>query len=127
MLDACSNVDLSASTGFSVWRGDGIAPHPTWRDALLSVERDVPANLTCGWSTRLRQSEVGQRAFDAGYQRLETLIDACPNERYLVHSDLLYFNVLVRDDHVSAVLDWGSSMYGDFLWDLARAALALTD
>jgi hygromycin-B 4-O-kinase len=25
----------------------------------------------------------------------------------------------VQDDHISAVLDWGSSLYGDFLWDLA--------
>ena len=42
-----------------------------------------------------------------------------PEERYLIHSDLLYYNVLVANDCSSAVLDWGSSMYGDFLWDIA--------
>ena len=46
-------------------------------------------------------------------------MDACPNERYLVHSDLLNYNVLVSNDQISSVLDWGSSLYGDFLWDLA--------
>ena len=50
---------------------------------------------------------------------MEGLVDACPNERYLVHSDLLYYNLLVDQDRVTAVLDWGSSLYGDFLWDLA--------
>jgi hygromycin-B 4-O-kinase len=119
MLDACRGVDLSATSGFGVWRGDATAPHASWRDALLSLADDVPTNRTYGWRTRLRQSEDGQRAFDAGYRRLEALVDACPNRRYLVHSDLLAFNVLVRDDRISAVLDWGSSLYGDFLWDLA--------
>src|SRR5207245_4768272 len=28
-----------------------------------------------------------------------------------------------RDDRVSAVLDWGSSLYGDFVWDLAWLTL----
>ncbi|MBV9582903.1 MAG: phosphotransferase [Chloroflexi bacterium] len=120
MLDACRGVDLSTTTGFGIWRGDATAPHASWRDALLSVASDAPTNRTHGWRTKLRQSEVGQRAFDRAFQRLQASVDACPShERYLVHSDLLYFNVLVRDDHISAVLDWGSSMYGDFLWDLA--------
>jgi len=119
MLDACRGVDLSATSGFGIWGSDATAPHATWREALLNVAIDAPTNRTYGWRARLRQSEFGQRAFDAGYQRLETLVDACPNQRDLLHSDLLYFNVLVRDDRISAVLDWGSSMYGDYLWDLA--------
>jgi hygromycin-B 4-O-kinase len=36
-----------------------------------------------------------------------------------VHSDLLHFNVLVDDARVTAVIDWGSSLYGDFLYDIA--------
>jgi hygromycin-B 4-O-kinase len=119
MLDACRDADVPATSGFGVWNGDAVAPHATWRDALLSVNSDAPTNRTYGWSTRLRQSTDGQHAFDTGYQQLVSLLDACPNERYLVHSDLLYFNVLVHDDRISAVLDWGSAMFGDFLWDLA--------
>jgi hygromycin-B 4-O-kinase len=119
MLDACRAVDLSTTRGFGMWRGDATAPHRTWRDALLSVAGDEPTNRIYGWRARLGHSELAERAFDTGYQRLETLVGACPNERYVVHSDLLYFNVLVRDDRISAVLDWGSSLYGDFLWDLA--------
>jgi hygromycin-B 4-O-kinase len=118
-FDACREADLSDTAGFGIWKGDGSAPHATWRDALLSSAIDAPTNRTYGWQKRLRESDVGQRAFDAGYKRFEALIDACPNQRYLLHSDLLYFNILVHNDQISAVLDWGSSMYGDFLWDLA--------
>jgi hygromycin-B 4-O-kinase len=119
VLDACRAADVSTASGFGLWRADGNASHATWRQALLSVADDVPTNRTYGWRARLRQSEVGQRAFDAGYQQLEHLVDACPNERHLLHSDLLNFNILVQDNRINAVLDWGSSMYGDFLWDLA--------
>jgi hygromycin-B 4-O-kinase len=48
-------------------------------------------------------------------------VEGCLDERYLVHSDLLAYNVLVDldADGIAAVLDWGSSLYGDFLWDVA--------
>ena len=36
-----------------------------------------------------------------------------------MHSDLLNYNVLVADGRVTAVLDWGSSIYGDCVFDLA--------
>lgn len=42
-----------------------------------------------------------------------------PRERHLVHSDLLHWNVLVEDDTVTGLLDWGSSIYGDFVYDIA--------
>jgi len=47
-------------------------------------------------------------------------VDHCPEERHLVHDDLINFNVLVEGDRISAVLDWGSSIYGDFLYDIAK-------
>ena len=37
----------------------------------------------------------------------------------MIHSDLIHRNVLVHDDRITAVLDWGCAMYGDFLYDLA--------
>jgi hygromycin-B 4-O-kinase len=37
----------------------------------------------------------------------------------LVHCDLINRNVLVNEDRISAVFDWGCSIYGDHLYDLA--------
>jgi hygromycin-B 4-O-kinase len=117
--DALRQVDISSTGGFGVWRGDGSGPHPTWHEALLAIAADPPGSRTHGWRERLPQSPLAARAFEAGFQRVHSLLEYCPNDRYLVHSDLLYYNVLVADDRISAVLDWGSSLYGDFLWDLA--------
>ena len=118
-LDAARRVDLSATNGYGLWRGDGSAPHATWRDALLDIANDRPTNRTHGWRRRLEASAVGPAAFDAAFDRLTALVDACPDARHLLHSDLLNYNVLVAVDRVTAVLDWGSSLYGDFLFDLA--------
>lgn len=118
-LDAVRGVDLSGTRGFGLWRDDGAAQHATWHAFLQAVRQDPPSSRTHGWRVSLQHFPDAQAVFDRGFRAMEALIPACPNQRYLVHSDLLYFNVLVRDDRVSCVLDWGSSIYGDFLWDLA--------
>jgi hygromycin-B 4-O-kinase len=118
-LDAARAVDLSASHGFGVWGADGNAPYATWRDALLDVTNDRPTLRTYGWRERLVNSPTGDGAFEEAYRNLRSLVEVCPEERHLVHADLLNYNVLVGGERISAVLDWGSSLYGDFLFDIA--------
>ncbi|MGH2534775.1 MAG: phosphotransferase family protein [Thermomicrobiales bacterium] len=118
-LDAARQADLSASTGYGGWGADGNASHPSWRAALLDVAADRPGDRICGWRERLAASAVGAGPFDEALDSLHALVACCPDERHLIHSDLLHFNVLVAEDRISAVLDWGCSLYGDFLYDLA--------
>jgi hygromycin-B 4-O-kinase len=111
---------VDGAGGFGLWRGaDGCARYTSWREALRAIATQPPSTRLFGWREALARSAIAQRAFDRGYAAMAPLVDACPNDRSLLHSDLLYFNVLVQDDAVSAIFDWGSSMYGDFLWDLA--------
>jgi hygromycin-B 4-O-kinase len=119
VLDAVRQADVSRSSGFGLWQGDGSAPHSTWRDALLDVGNDLQTNRTYGWRARLAASPIGDGPFDGAFRRLQSLVEACPEERHLIHSDMLNYNVLTQDDRVTAVIDWGSSMYGDFLFDVA--------
>jgi len=119
-LDAAREADLGGTHGYGVWDANGSAPHASWRQALLDVASDRPTLRTHGWRARLAGDSVGWAAFEAGYERLTTLADACPaGQRWLVHADLLNFNVLVDGPRLAAVLDWGASLYGDFLFDVA--------
>jgi hygromycin-B 4-O-kinase len=118
-LDAARRVDLSASTGYGSWGADGNAPHESWRAALLAIADDRPGERTHGWRERLVASPTGSDPFEAALARLDALIPECAEERHLIHSDLLNFNVLVEDGRISAVIDWGCAMYGDLLYDLA--------
>ncbi|HUF84960.1 MAG TPA: phosphotransferase [Acidimicrobiia bacterium] len=116
-LDAIADADLSGTTGFGTWGPSGSSPRESWRDALLDVGDDPVGYRTHGWRERLAASTVGMRPFEIGFQRLVELVEGCPEERHLVHSDLLNNNVLVDGERLTAVLDWGSAKYGDPIYD----------
>jgi hygromycin-B 4-O-kinase len=118
-LDAIRLADITATTGYGGWASHGNAPHPTWRAALIDVISDPPSHVHHGWRNRLAESPTGDGPFIEAHAQLEAIAADLPNERHLIHSDLLNRNVLVDGDRIAAVFDWGSSMYGDFLLDLA--------
>jgi hygromycin-B 4-O-kinase len=121
-LDAVRRIDLSATTGFGPPVADGNGECATWREHLLTVGDDQPtlaANPVRGWRAQLDTRPHAARTFDRTLDELASLADACPEIRHLLHSDLLYGNVLVEGDRVSGVFDWGCALYGDFLYDLA--------
>lgn len=92
-----------------------------WRDWLLAGITDRPGRHTAGWQARLAADPVAERTFRAADRRIRSLLDACPDRRELVHSDLLHFNVLVTPaaGAVSAVFSWKCATWGDGLYDLA--------
>lgn len=126
MLDAIRGADITEPDGYGLWGAGGNARYRSWKDYLLSVSDDGPADQTHGWPNRihgwrpkLARFPPRERAFNETVAYLVTLVEACTEERYLVHSDLLNNNVLVAEGRIAAVLDWGSSKFGDFLYDLA--------
>lgn len=120
MLDAMRVIDVSDTTGYGMWSPDGSAPFPTWRDFLLDVRADRPNMRSHGWLERLESQSPAAAMFEEGYRQLERLVEGCPEDRYLMHTDIVGDNVRVQNERVSAVVDWANAMYGDFLYDLAR-------
>ena len=119
MLDALREVPLESSAGAGSWRGDAVAERSSWRAYLLGVATDHPDGRTHGWRSRLAMQPGAEVAFNDAFRHLESLVDACPEIRHVIHSDLLHGNVLVADDRVAAVFDWQCALYGDFLYDVA--------
>ena len=119
-LDAMRAVDLSGASGFGGWRADGATMHRTWHDELLGVASGPATRGSPGWRALLQDSPTAVATFEEGFARLQELVAFCPEERHLVHEDLLNRNVLAADGRITAVLDWGSSIYGDFVYDLAK-------
>jgi hygromycin-B 4-O-kinase len=119
-MDAMREVDLSSASGFGGWRADGRTSHPSWREWLLRFVDEPATRGAPGWRELLRDSPTERRSFEEGYERLVELAEPCPEVRHLFHDDLINRNVLVDGDRITAVLDWGSSKYGDPLYDLAN-------
>jgi len=118
-LDAARLADLSWSTGYGLWHADGAGPIPSWRAWLLTVADDSPTKRTHGWRARLVTSPTGDRPYVEALSAMTALVSKCPETRHVVHADLLHNNVLVSGGQITGVLDWGCSIYGDFLYDLA--------
>jgi hygromycin-B 4-O-kinase len=118
-LEAMRMADLSATAGFGGWGADGNAGHSNWSSRLLSVGKDTPEQRGHGWRERLAESPQGEATFEWGFDLLKKVVDdAVP--RGLLHCDLTNRNVMVSGGQIAGVLDWGCSVYGDHLYDLAR-------
>jgi hygromycin-B 4-O-kinase len=118
-LHAARRIEVPGTGGYGLWRPDGTAPYQSWREALLAIVNDRPGSRTHGWRQALAGSPTGAGPFDDAAAALSELAPRGRPPRQLIHGDLLYRNVLVQGPVITAVLDWGNSMYGDGLYDLA--------
>src|SRR5712692_5244095 len=117
MMDAIRDIEISASRGHGIWTPDGIGPHRSWPEALLTVADD--RDRIPGWRKALETSPTGAGPFGTAYTTLQSLAGGLPRKRHIVHGDLLNRNVLVQGTSLSAVIDWGNALYGDWLYDAA--------
>jgi hygromycin-B 4-O-kinase len=117
-LEAIRQIDLPGK-GFGIWRApDGVASHRSWSQFLVAVgERDD--DRIRGWRERLSSDPKASAVFDLARRCLEQQVSVCPDLRGVIHGDLLAGNVLVDGDRISGIIDWGNSMAGDPLYDVA--------
>ncbi len=98
--------------GYGGWGLNRNGPFKSWEEYLLkSLEQD--------------QSEFEDKSFyDADLQEnlkeeIKNLIHYCPEERAILHGDFGTPNILSDGRVITAVIDWGDSLYGDPLKDIA--------
>lgn len=116
-LDALRDIDVSGTTGYGIWAPDGTGPAASWARALLAISQET--ERVPGWRAALAGSPVGTGPFDQAYARLRELAEGLPDKRHLIHGDLVNRNVLVQGSRITAVVDWGNALYGDWLYDAA--------
>jgi len=119
MMCALRSVNLDSTTGFGTLTAAGSGTFRSWQEALLDVNSDRAENLNHGWSKALDRFPEARRRYDRFYEKLSRLVKYCPEQRRVIHSDLLYANLLMHDGKISAVLDWGCAMIGDPVYDIA--------
>jgi hygromycin-B 4-O-kinase len=117
MFHALRSIDLSSAEGFGFWDKDGKGSHGSWREFLLDDKNESRGSLVKGWKDNLGNPYM-IHVYEQLWKRFETLVRYCPEDKSLVHSDLINRNVLAKNGNINAVLDWGSSVYGDSLYDV---------
>ena len=119
MMTALQSVNLDWMKGFGTITPEGQGTFRSWREALLDINNDRPDSLTHGWKNILEKNPAAQRKYDRFYEQLVKLVPFRPEQKHLIHSDLLYQNLFVDNHRISAVLDWGCAMIGDPVYDIA--------
>jgi hygromycin-B 4-O-kinase len=119
VLDAIHRVPVGDRPGYGVFNGSGVGRSPGWRAHLEAVMEEPEGDFFEGWHALFETSFLERDLFERLYTQMQQLVEHCPEERYLVHGDYGYGNVLAEDGRVTAVLDWMGARYGDFLYDVA--------
>ena len=125
-LDEIHRVDISDVSGYGPFDEQGVGLYPSWADSLSSVVEEGDENSFYGkWHRMFVDTFLDKGYFDDILARMTELMKYCPEERYLVHGDFGFGNVLAQDEKVTAVLDWAEARYGDFLYDVAWLDLGM--
>ena len=119
LFDALRNADLSNTTGYGGWDKDGKGSRKSWKEYLLDIRNDLADKQDHDWYPELARSSVGTEGFNSLYQQMKVLVDKCPEDRQLIHADLLNSNLMIAGNKIGAVIDWQCSMYGDSLYEIA--------
>ncbi len=118
-IDTISLIDVSDTTGFGWFDGEGNGKHATWFDYIAAQ------SFTQGSGSFY---ERRRNWFDEGFleahvfqhfsdQMIELARSLPPVDRSVVHMEFGYDNTLVVGNEVSAALDWDNSIIGDHLYD----------
>lgn len=119
MLISMRDADTSATSGYGGWDQHGNGTFASFSDQLMDVGNDVPDARGGGWQPFLNQHEYCRSIFADGMILLKDLCVYLPADRHLIHEDTMNRNVVVQDNDISGVFDWGTAMYGDPIYDLA--------
>lgn len=119
MLDRIHALDIGATSGYGDVDGAGVGRCPSWATFLGAIADEDPDDFYGRWSRLYDDSFLERSLCEHLLAEMMALRAACPEERWLVHGDFGFDNVIVAEGRISAVLDWANMKYGDFLFDVA--------
>jgi hygromycin-B 4-O-kinase len=99
--------------GFGHWETSGEATSQSWREYVISFRNRYDAG-------QLEEIPFFDRtSYRRLWDKVNQLLEFCPEQRSLVHGDFSPTNLICKDHHITGVIDWQASMYGDPLFDVA--------
>ena len=117
-----SDIGHTQGWGSITSAGEGLSS--SWRDFLLKVSQEADTHGHYNrWHKLFDESFLEKALFTNLYHQLEENLQFCPEQRWLLHADYAFDNVLAKGNRITAVIDWSNALFGDFLFDVARQEL----
>lgn len=116
-LEALESVEVSEyREGYGYFDSTGNASYPTWLDFLKAVYNHDIYN----WAS-LEKKGMDSEVVNKAIQELKAHIKSVNfSKKNIVHGDLGSFNLLAKDNQITAIIDWSLALYGDHLYDKAN-------
>ncbi len=115
-LDAIHAIDASNYDGWGLTDGMGQGQFPSWPEYLLSLYNQ---KQDYDWDALPNHPLLEWDMFQGLYAEMRRLLVYCPPQKFVVHGDYGFDNVVGQAGRVTGVLDWAEMRLGDFLYDVA--------
>lgn len=115
-LRAIHSVDVSGYPGWGLMDADGSGQFASWQEYLLSLYNQ---KFAYEYSELAQHTFLEKEVYEVFLAAMKQLLPYCPLEKYLVHGDFGFDNVMSDAHKVTGVLDWAESRLGDFVYDIA--------
>lgn len=109
--------------GYGWWDRNGFAKYSSWQENLYAKKEHVDSDFL----KVNKQHPPEMKDIETVYNKMLELIPKMPNLHFLVHADYGMSNLMSDGIKITGVLDFGNSMYGDFLYDVAWLDFWLRD
>ena len=115
-LDAIHCVDASGYDGWGLADANGRGLFTCWDDCILSLHNQ---KFDFDWNALMRETFLECAVYKAYLDEMRGLLRYCPTEKYLIHGDYGFKNVMSDGERITGVLDWAEFGWGDYLYDVA--------
>lgn len=115
-LDALHARDVSDLPGWGLTDARGEGRFASWPHYLRSFYNQ---KFDFSWQTLIRDSLLERPLYMAVRAGFEELLTYVPQEKWLVHGDYGFDNVVAAGRRITGVLDWAEMRLGDFVYDIA--------
>ena len=117
IVEKIRSIEVSGKEGYGLLDENGKGQYESWSSSIASFYNHKLPQIDI--EELFDGSILRREIFDYHYKKMFELLSFCSEEKYLVHGDFGFDNLLVSDGKVTGVIDWAESKYGDFLYDVA--------
>jgi len=116
-IEIMRSIDIAKKPGFGLLDENGCGTNDNWREAIVSLYNHKFPQINI--EKLFNDSILEREFFEKTFKKSSNLLAFIPEEKYLVHGDFGFDNLIIDDNKITGILDWAESKYGDFLYDVA--------
>jgi hygromycin-B 4-O-kinase len=115
-LHTIHTLDSSNYSGWGLTDACGNGGFASWQDYLLSFYNQ---KFPFTWKQLFSETFMEQELYEKALVVIQNNLQFCSTQKYWVHGDFGFDNVMSDRQRITGVLDWAESLLGDYVYDIA--------